>query len=354
MAQTTTRKTAKRTTTKARRAPKKKQKQVVLLRTSERTAFKRCRWAWNVTYNEQLKPKVSAPPLRFGSLVHKALELRYPPGIKRGPHPAITFQKLYNVELKQAQTKFGFRDDDGIWHEAGHLGVSMLEHFIEVYDKDSEWKVIQSELAFQVPIFENDTHQFVYVGIIDGVWQNRSTKELWLRDWKTARAIPQGHGSHLTLDEQPGSYWAYAPEFLRARGILTPKQKLRGIDFLYMRKALKDGREQDNGGRYLNKDGSVSAKQPAPYFVRVPTYRTEAEIASLRERVLQEANEHALVRAGELAVYKNPSQMNCAGCGLRDACEIHEAGQDWRSILDSTFVPWAPYAEHEIRNAELR
>lgn len=336
----------------AKRAPKKKQ--VILLRTSERTAYKRCRWAWDVTYNQQLKPKVSAPALRFGTLVHRAMELRYPPGLKRGPHPAETFEKLYEDELGEAIAKFGFKDEDGSWHDAGEMGVAMLEHYVETFGKEDEWKVVQSEMTFQVPVLETPTTILVYVGIIDGVWQNRSTKELWIRDWKTAKSIPANVGSHLTLDEQPGSYWSFAPEFLTQTGVLKPNQRLQGIDFFYMRKALKDPRPTNAAGHALNKDGSISKQQPAQYFARVPTYRGEHEMQTLRERVLQEAKEHQLARQGKLAIYKNPGVMTCGGCGVRDICELHESGHDWEAMLQATFVPWSPYGEHEVRNAELR
>ncbi len=329
-------------------------REIIYLRTSERTSFKRCRFAWEIAYNMKLKPKVSAPPLRFGTLVHKAMEAYFPPGIKRGPLPADTFLQEYERELAEAKSKFGFRDEDGDWHEAGALGVDMLEHYVDVYGKEEEWKVIASELAFQVPILKKKTYELVYVGIIDGVWQHRSTKEIVLRDWKTARAIPEKMGTHLTLDEQPGSYWAYAPEFLRANKILKPNQRLRGIDFLYMRKAMRDQRARNKDGHYLNKDGSVSKQQPSAYFKLVPTKRSEAEQLSLRARVLAEAREQRLVRAGKLESYKNPGQMNCQGCGFTDICELHEIGHDWESLLERTLVEWDPYAEHEIRDAELR
>lgn len=342
--------------TKTRRVAspaKPKAKREILLRTSERTAFKRCRWAWDVQYNEQLEPKVSTPPLRFGTLIHKAMELRYPPGTKRGPHPARTFEKLYAAELEEREA-FGFRDEDGNWASALEMGVDMLEHYVEVYGKDEEWKVIASELAFRTPVFETATTRVMYAGIIDGVWQNRSTKEIWLRDWKTTKSISPNHGKHLTLDEQPGSYWAFAPEFLVAQGILKPTQRLQGIDFVYMRKAIRDPRPTNELGQALNKDGTVSKQQPAPYFKRIPTYRGEHEKTMLRERAIAEAKEQEMARKGKLALLKNPGQMTCPMCPLTDVCELHEAGQDWEAMLNATFVKWEPYAEHEIRDAELR
>jgi hypothetical protein len=53
------------------------------------------------------------------------MEQRYPPGTKRGPHPAETFEQLYEEELKEA-VGFGFRDEDGKWEDALGIGVAML------------------------------------------------------------------------------------------------------------------------------------------------------------------------------------------------------------------------------------
>ena len=39
----------------------------------------------------------------------------------------------------------------------------------------------------------------------------------------------------------------------------------------------------------LNKDGSVSKRQPAAYFARVPVYRDAVDRQRMHERVVQEA-----------------------------------------------------------------
>lgn len=311
-----------------------------MLRTSERSQFKRCRQAWWWAFVEDIKPKTAAPALRFGSLIHKAMELRYPVGKKRGPHPAPIFTDLYEKELEQA-AKFGFKDEDDKWHEAGELGVAMLNSFVEQYGDDEEWEVLASELPFQVPI----GHGMQYVGILDGVWRNIKTKEIWIQDWKTAKSIST---NHLVLDEQAGSYWAYAPDFLRKQGLLTAKQELRGILYTFMRKALPDDRPKSKSGLYLNKDGSTSMKQPPPYFQRVETRRNESTSATLRARVQAEVREMRLVREGKLGVIKTPGPMTCGGCGFRDLCELHEMGADYESFKSQTMAHWEPYDVHAV------
>src|ERR1044072_1406403 len=145
-------------------------KELPLLRTSERGTYKRCHFAHNIEFNMLLRPTGKGPPaLRFGSLVHAALEKFYRPGLKRGPRPASTFEKLYQKDLLAEEKNFGMVVEDE-WRDAGELGVAMLEHYYETYGKDSRYKVIATEQTFQVPVKINGKTAFYYVGTVDGVW----------------------------------------------------------------------------------------------------------------------------------------------------------------------------------------
>jgi Zierdtviridae exonuclease len=321
------------------------------IRTSERLLFKKCRFAWQLCYGDHLRPHVDAPALRFGTLVHKALEAWYKPGVRRGTHPRITFEKVYAKEIKQLG-KFGWKGEDDVWQEAGELGVNMLDHYVETYGKDTEWKVLVTEQRFQVPIL-NSRDQVVgtYTGILDLVMQNRATNEIFIWDHKTAKAIQT---AHLLLDEQAGAYWTYGVEWLYKNGLLKPDQRLAGMYFNFLRKAKKDDRRRNADGHYLNLDGTVSKQQPAPYFHRQPVYRDEFDRQQVRRRVLDEMRDMVAVRTGKTAAYKSPSQMNCGGCGYKDVCELHETGQDWSELMKHTMVTWSPYAWVEVEAAELR
>jgi hypothetical protein len=356
---------------------------VPMVRTSERTAFKRCRWAWDREFNDRMKPMQTAPPLRFGSLMHKALEKFYRPGRKRGPKPAITFKKIFDKDVDE-QGKLGFRDEDGVWSDAGEMGVDLLEGYFEEYGADERYEVLVTEHPFQVPILDSRGKRVAtYTGILDGVWRDVEEDRKQVVDHKSTASIST---AHLALDEQAGAYWTFGVEALIAAGLLD--DDLDGMLFNFLRKAKADPRPRDNFGHYLNKPtkgvlqeeclarglnsrgtvdelierigpaalqlGEVSASQPPPRFHREPVWRDEVDRARVRERTLQEIREHRLVRAGKLDAYKNPGPFTCAGCGYRDICELHETGNDWEEMARLTMATWNPYDAHEIYDAERR
>lgn len=344
-----------------------------LVRTSERTSFTRCRWQWDRNYNDRLKPHEEAPALRFGSLVHAALERRYPPGIKRGPKPAPVFEKLFEAELKEAGTTWGFRDEDGEWATAGEMGVSMLENYVDTYGKDEEWKVIASEMTFKVPVMTpphpdggymgirgeqlaKPQIMFYYVGTMDGVWQNRMDEGVRINDYKTCKGDPTKEAEgKLVLDEQGTAYWTWGVDAMIEEKILKPRQlqALDGMLYTFLRKGKKDERPVNAQGQSLNQDGSVSRKQPSPYFHREVVYRDEQQQAMARERAIQQVLEMQAVRDGKLAAYKVPGtgfpSQQCKGCGFFDICELHEIGADWESLRDASMTTWDPYDAHEIQ-----
>jgi hypothetical protein len=133
-------------------------------------------------------------------------------------------------------------------------------------------------------------------------------------------------------------------------GILKPSEQPSRIMFNFMRKAMPDQRPQNKAGNYLNNDGSISKKQPPPYFHREFVYRDKVQLDRTRTRVYQQAREMALIRAGKLPIYIEPGTFTCLGCGFKDMCELREAGADWESFRDMTMTKWDPYDAHEIRS----
>lgn len=145
----------KRKRKKAARKSSVKKAEPLLVRTSERTSHEACAWQWGMGYIHKLRPIRESPALRFGSLIHAALEQRYPPGIKRGPKPAETFERLFQKERAEAEDRWRMKVDDD-WEDALAVGIDMLEAFIEKYGRDEDWRVIQSEMTFKVPVYLSD------------------------------------------------------------------------------------------------------------------------------------------------------------------------------------------------------
>lgn len=322
---------------------------IIPIRTSERTCFKNCRAQWHWAYNEHLEPIRQRNALEFGTLVHAALALRYKPGKVRGPHPAGTFVKLYDQAIERGMTPINFRgdeyDDDGVKLKGRELGEAMLVGFVDTFGKDEKYRVIKPELSFQIDIHDENTGQylFTYVSTTDVLVEDMEKQAFGYLEWKTGEG---GHLAPLGLDEQANSYWTFGTMYLEKIGVLKPGQDVKFMEYTFLSKRMPDTRPKNELGQALNKDGTVSKRQPGPLFRRERTMRGAEERRQTFRRAVQEAREMRLCREGKLAVYKNPGQ-HCKWCGFLDMCEVHETGEDWRAVRDGLYRRWSPYEDHE-------
>jgi hypothetical protein len=325
---------------------------VLLVRNSERQSFLTCRQQWHWGWVERWKPDETDVKLQFGDLIHQSLATYYKPGRKRGPHPAKTFERLVEKQLDEWGTKIW---SDGEYEDLATLGIGMLNAYVPFANNhpqypDVEYEVIASEHTFQVPVGIVRGYRVIVVGTIDGVWRHIPTKRIRFVEHKTATAITK---DMLPMDDQIGTYWTFGPRYLRKLGILTDDQNLDGILYNWLRKAIKKPEDDyDGAGRKLNADGSISKRQPPPFFDRALTFRGKAEARAVRRRVRCEARDMILARERpDLHIYKNPGMQfmpNCKFCPFRDPCELHETGNDYQSMFEIAYKRWEPYAEHEL------
>lgn len=333
-----------------------------LIRNSERSTFLTCRHRWALTWVYGRQAISSASALRFGDLAHQSLAAYYVPGRKRGPEPAQTFERLYGEQAEEYQDRgFNVMMDEQ-WVDALELGRAMLTRYVEEFaPDDAKFEVISSEQTFQVPVYRRLPRDFRFkaVGTLDGVWRELESKRIVFKEFKTTSAI---NTDALALDEQASMYWTFGPSWLRKRGILREGEDIDHILYTFLRKAVPNPDVRyDAEGRRLNKDGRVSKIQNAPFFLRVPVYRDTPDKRRFYDRMVAEAIEMTVARwamesysvGGELpaSVYKNPGPMyfpNCRGCPVRESCEIHEAGGDWKSVLEQTTMSWDGYSQHEL------
>lgn len=353
--------------------------------------MKRCPWRWWQAWREGLRPigQIS-DALWFGTGVHHALALWYcGPGLKRGPHPAETFDAWSAGELRYIKTsnKIGNGVQALVEEKlvpARELGLVLLDEYVKKWGKDDSWHVIQPEQTFQVDIPDPDEPSqpmAIYAGTYDLVYRDLRDDSLWLGEHKTAKAIIT---DHLPLDDQGGGYWSIADMHLRNARLIGAKEHLRGIQYNFLRKALPDSRSRNAKGHYTNKPnrahyidalekidpltnwrsllleelaeeanakdlvilGEVSKQQPAPLFVRHPVYRTARERAQQIKRIQDEALHMRAYREGSLPLFKTPTRDCQWDCSFYHMCLLHEGGSDWEEYRDAMYQVQDPYADH--------
>lgn len=297
------------------------------------------------------------------------MEIRYPPGVRRGSlnDTIDAFLDYLDGEIRKVgidlDDLYDRDEEDGIAEgatkaqvellHADELGEVMLRHYVRHWGKDQEWEVIHTEQPFQIDVphpTQPDQVLVVYAGTWDALMRHRPTGKLWLWDHKTAKSFP--NLEFLELDDQAGSYLWVAKEVLVHKGVLKKKDVIEGIYFNYAKKAPPDPRPRDRAGFALNRDGSVSKRQPAARFLRHPTERTPVQQVAQAKRVQQEAQIMAGMRSGALPIYKNPTH-ECPRCPLFDLCVLHEQGADgWEDYRDALFVVKDVYADHREAMAD--
>ena len=320
------------------------------LTTSERAAFGECPQSWWWKYREGLAAKEQKTDSRwFGTGVHAALAQWYRPGKERGLRPDVAFLEW----MRGQENDYMATVVDGAlkFEKARQLGEAMLLHYYQTFGPDEHWDIIATEQFGEalVPQIEASPvplalYSFTFDGVLRDRWGG-----IWLLENKTAGRIQLGH---LQMDDQAGSYVLFATIILRHLGILGPREKIEGIIYNFLRKAMPDTRERDRGGAYLNKNGSVSKVQPAPFFVRKEVERTPVQLRSVLRRIQEQGDTMLGMRDGSIYVTKTPGK-HCQYCDFLSMCELHEeGGPAWEDFRDTIYRRQDPYAyQHKDASA---
>ncbi len=325
-----------------------------MLRTSERKDFKRCPQRWWWAWRDGLK-KIGPDNINlwFGQGIHLGFAHWYIPGKERGIDPRETFEEFVKEDTRKM--KLNYKDEFGEWEkefvDAGALGESMLTQYLDHYGHDEHWEIIAPEQRFSVVINHPVLGKLVrYVGTFDGVAiDHEDDGAIVLLEHKTAKSIST---DHLTLDDQAGGYWAVATDTLRAQGLIDPKKAVQKIVYNFLRKAMPDDRDQDENGYYLNKDGTISKRQPKPFFERFPVGKSPRERNGQLKRVMAEAMNMHRFDSGEQPLYKT-SNWNCKwDCDFFSLCELHESTPDWQEFMERAMRTRDPYADHRKSTEE--
>jgi hypothetical protein len=285
-----------------------------------------------------------ADALWFGIGVHEALAPWYMMGIKRGPHPAKTFKLWHGEESREIRASYANKQEEGMdekkYEDSLELGVSMLEGYVDEYGRDLDWSVIAIERPFKVRVMYKGVAIAYFMSTWDGVFRDRSDGRIYLMEHKTASQIQL---AYLELDDQAGIYWALAGHILRREGILKDGEEIAGIHYNFLRKSMADDRPQNELGEYLNKDGSVSKKQPPDRYVRETVERSARERATQLERLGREVSIMTGMMQGTIPVIKHTTK-ECSWCQFFTACKLHERGGNaYKSVLAAQFTQGNPF-----------
>lgn len=330
-----------------------------LVRTSERNDHARCPQMWEWRWLNGLSPMREPTWAVFGIAWHRAMEIYYPIGRKRGSLADAIDMFLASLDDQGRKIGVDINDLEDAEREkqaskgkevklvpARELGPIMLREYVKRYEGDPDWEVVHSEQTFQIdvpdPEFPNEI-LLVLAGTWDLLVRSRSKRRYELVDHKTAKSIP--NPGYLDLDNQAGTYPWVAKEVLVHKGILTKKDHIRGIWFSYAKKSPPDMRPVNVKGESLNKDGTVSARQPARRFERYYSPRTPAQNVGQARRVQKQGITMQLMRDGEIPIYKTPNH-ECERCAFFDMCTLEEQGDDWEFYRDEMFKHRDPYRDH--------
>lgn len=315
-----------------------------ILRTSERSALHRCWQLWWWAYRMGLSPRDRQADARwFGIGIHIALERWYLRGSKRGPLPADTFAEWVGDEIAFVKTYLGDNFEEASWEDARELGIAMLTAYVDHYGRDDQWEIIAMEEPFKVRISRQGKPVAIFASRWDGVFRDRRTGLVLLMENKTAGQI---NTAYLEMDPQAGAYCAVANQVLRARKILKPNERINGVQYNFLRKAKPDDRPEDELGQKLNKDGSVSQRQPPPLFVRPdPVERSIRDQKAVLDQIADEVYVMGLLRDGTLPLIKNQNR-DCPRCDFWVMCQLHEHGGDaWEEVMRSSYRQQDPYTD---------
>lgn len=182
------------------------------------------------------------------------------------------------------------------------------------------------------------------VGTFDMPIRDHSDGHIKIVDHKTAAAYDFVL-AYLVKDDQGGTYIAVGTQALRGAGLIGPDEAITGMIFNFARKAKKDVRPQDSMGRFLNKDGSISKRQPAPYFWRDNVERSKENRLRQIRRIADDVEQMQMVRNGLMGIIKSPGK-HCSWCDFRDLCDIDEDGGDTEQFIKDVFKKGDPYHDH--------
>lgn len=334
----------------------------LVIRTSDRSAFKRCRrkWAWHSGLRQNLRIKDTPSYFWIGTGGHFALEDYH--GYNHFGHPVEAF-RAYVQACRVFSRKHGYGLPDD-WEEQQTLGEGILEHYLIWMQNREHHETVWIDGAPQVEIrCEIDLTEYLQGYIPEGVDKvvyqltlDRLVEiddEYWITDYKFYKQFSQ---TALIYDQQMSAYiWGasaiyekpiagailhelvknipHEPKIL-STGKLSAAQNQSTTHRMY-REALVNmygnvEKAPKKNVDCLNDLAHQEGDNRDKFIKRTFSRRTPMQQEAQGSMILMEAQD--MINA-DLPLYPNPTRDCSWDCSLQDICLMVDRDDDWEPLL---------------------
>jgi hypothetical protein len=341
-----------------------------IIRAHERTAFKRCRRAWDFgsRARQNYEPLVPARAFDLEKAVHDALALWYFPGMwewDRSLVRGFAMEGFYKSMRKQLDAYAAVADVSEAQGEEWEAQVGAGERLLDRYfawapgvDAFSPVRVdtdfdanVPDPAAMGVDLVARSGGPIHYQGRVDALVVD-AYDAYWIMDHRVVVDGEWENLNQLLLDEQSiAACWAWeifyygmkiagtihnelrlaAPETAEAApdklppALPEPDADAPAYDVVGRRRLYMEAI------RVPDERVQVSGNEA---FRRTRITRTRAELEACGRQVAEEALE---MTSPGLIVYPSPSVANCAPCPYREPCIALNMGTDEHAILEANY-----------------
>lgn len=171
------------------------------LRNSESEVWRDCKLKWYLSYYLGFLSDTTIANFWLGNFVHYCLSEWY---LGRCKNPAQLFWMIseewlnqrrgFSISIDGEELEF---DDLAEIEEYQMLGVEMLEGYVEWAETHDDFDVLDSELAYYIPLTDHNGREFTFVCRIDLLSEN--SEGIWVRDFKTAKDLRDSETVHTYM-----------------------------------------------------------------------------------------------------------------------------------------------------------
>lgn len=329
------------------------------IRTSDRSAYKRCRRKWDIysPIRQNLEYNGVANALWWGSGVHFALEDYH--GYKKFP----------DIPAALDAYAAAFPDDERPmeWQDILDQAKAMMDYYVQWLKPRNEYKTlvlkgipqveVQFELLLPITNSRGGSEQITYHGTLDRVvCEINNPDRWWIEDYKTAAAIDiakletdgqitaylwgaeQHYQHHIEgvlytqISKSPPEY----PRMLTKGGISTDKRQ-RTTHSLYRSALLElhpDGKFPNQYIEFLNDLAGQETMEGTKFIRWDKVTRNEMAKTNFFYNMLPEATE---MIDPLTPIYPNPTRDCAWDCSARSICLAMDDGGDASSMLADEF-----------------